>query len=42
MFLDNVSLSVQSQDLKSGTESIKQDSEEERSTSRSECIGSRG
>jgi hypothetical protein len=39
VLLNNVSLSVQGQDFKSGTKGIEQDGKEEGSSSRSECIG---
>ena len=39
VFLDNVSLSVQGQDFKSGTKGVEQNSKEQCSTSRSERIG---
>jgi hypothetical protein len=42
MFLDNISLGVQGQDLKSGTKGVKQDGKEECSTSRSERVGRLG
>lgn len=38
VFLDNVSLSVQGQDFKGGTESVKQDGKEEGSSTRSETV----